>query len=163
MQTYDDLANPRLKGQVCSRSGSHPYNLSLRRLVDLPPRRSQDRGLGPRAWSPISPAPPKGGDTDQIKAVAAGECGVALTNTYYVRPLLRSTKPEDERTWQRAGGRLAEPADLGHARECVRRRRGEDRAAPAAAVKFLEYLASDEAQGYFADGNDEWPVVKMPS
>ena len=46
---------------------------------------------------------PKGGDTDQIKAVAAGECGVALTNTYYVARLLRSTKPEEQKLMEKVG------------------------------------------------------------
>jgi iron(III) transport system substrate-binding protein len=102
---------------------------------------------------------PKGGDTDQIRAVAAGECGVALANTYYLARLMRSDKAEDRKTieqigvvWPDQGGRGAHVNVSGG---------GMLRTAPhkEAARKFLEYLASDEAQRYFADGNNEWPVV----
>ena len=104
--------------------------------------------------------PPRGGDTDQIKAVASGECGVALTNSYYLVRLLRSTKPEDQQlvskigfVWpnQKTSGTHINVAGGGVAMHAPH---------PQAAVQFLEYLASDSAQEYFANGNNEWPVVK---
>jgi iron(III) transport system substrate-binding protein len=103
--------------------------------------------------------PPQGGDTDQIKGVASGECGVAVANTYYYVRLLRSTKPEDKQAmskvafvWpnQKTSGTHVNIAGGGVARYAPHR---------DAAVKFLEYLASDEAQSYFANGNNEWPAV----
>jgi iron(III) transport system substrate-binding protein len=103
---------------------------------------------------------PRGGDTDQIKAVASGECGVALTNSYYLVRLLRSTKPEDQElaskigfVWpnQRTTGTHINIAGGGVAKNAPH---------PQAAIQFLEYLASASAQEYFADGNNEWPVVK---
>jgi iron(III) transport system substrate-binding protein len=102
---------------------------------------------------------PKGGDTDQIRAVASGECGVALTNSYYLARLMRSTKPEDITliskigfVWpnQNAGGVHINIAGGGVAKNAPH---------PLAAVQFLEYLASDSAQTYLADGNNEWPAV----
>jgi iron(III) transport system substrate-binding protein len=102
---------------------------------------------------------PKGGDTDQIKAVAAGECGVALANTYYVARLLRSIKPEDQKIMEKVGVIWPNQATTGtHINVSGG---GMLKTAPhrESAVKFLEYLASDEAQRYFADGNNEWPVV----
>jgi len=102
---------------------------------------------------------PKGGDTDQIKAVAAGECGVAISNTYYVARLLRSTKPEDRKLMEKVG--IVWPDQSGNGTHINVSGGGMLKTAPhrEAAVKFLEYLASEPAQRYFADGNNEWPAV----
>src|SRR5574343_1974483 len=102
---------------------------------------------------------PKRGDTDQIKAVSAGECGVAISNTYYVARLMRSTKPEDQKIMEKIGVVWPNQATTGaHINVSGG---GMLKTAPnkEAAVKFLEYLASDQAQRYFADGNNEWPAV----
>ena len=102
----------------------------------------------------------KGGDADQIKAVAAGECDVALSNTYYYARLLRSTRAEDQELVAKTGIVWPDQASFGtHVNISGA---GVLKHAPhrEAAVKFLEYLSSDEAQRYFADGNNEWPVVK---
>ena len=158
VQAYDDLANPRLKGKLCSRSGSHPYNLSL--MASVIAHQGEARA---EAWAQGMVAnlarAPKGGDTDQIKAVAAGECGVALSNTYYVARLLRSTKPEEQKLMEKVGVVWPNQATTGtHINVSGG---GMLKTAPhkEAAAKFLEYLASDDAQRYFADGNNEWPVV----
>jgi iron(III) transport system substrate-binding protein len=158
VQTYDDLANPRLKGKLCSRSGSHPYNLSL--MASVIAHEGEARA---EAWARGMVAnfarAPKGGDSDQIKAVAAGECGVALSNTYYVARLMRSTKPEDQKMMEKVGVVWPNQATTGtHINVSGG---GMLKTAPhkEAAIRFLEYLASDEAQRYFADGNNEWPVV----
>jgi iron(III) transport system substrate-binding protein len=158
VQTYDDLANPRLKGKLCSRSGSHSYNLSL--MASVIAHEGEARA---EAWARGMVAnfarAPKGGDSDQIKAVAAGECGVALSNTYYVARLMRSTKPEDQKMMEKVGVVWPNQATTGtHINVSGG---GMLKTAPhkEAAIRFLEYLASDEAQRYFADGNNEWPVV----
>ena len=158
VQTYDDLANPRLKGKVCVRSGSHPYNLSLMASIIVHEGENKAEAWARGIVANFARAP-KGGDTDQIKAVAAGECGVALTNTYYVARLMRSAKPEDQKTMEKIGVIWPNQASTGtHINVSGG---GMLKTAPhkEAAVKFLEYLASDEAQRYFADGNNEWPVV----
>ena len=156
--TYASLADPKNKGKVCTRSGSHPYNLSLMSAQIATPRRGEGRGVGEGRRRNLA-RKPQGGDTDQIKAVAAGECGVALSNSYYYARLLRSTSPKTARSRARGRG-LAEPGRLGHAPQHLRRRRAQARPAHRDnAIRFLEYLASDEAQGYFADGNNEWPAV----
>jgi len=159
VDTYEELANPKNKGKVCTRSGSHPYNLSL--------FGSMYEHLGAAAtetWLKGMVAnmarDPKGGDTDQIKAVASGECGMALTNTYYYARLLRSDKPEDRAVAEKVAlvfpnqsswGTHVNIAGGALARHAKNREAG---------VKFLEYLASDAAQGYFANGNNEYPVVR---
>lgn len=156
--TYESLADPKNKGKVCTRSGSHPYNLSL---IGSMIERDGEKATEQWAKGMVTnfARPPRGGDTDQIKGVASGECGVAIANSYYYVRLLRSTKPEDIAAMKNVGfiwpnaqtsGTHFNIAGGGVAKNAPHRE---------AAVKFLEYLASDEAQGYFADGNNEWPAV----
>ena len=158
VQKYADLADPSLKGRVCSRSGSHPYNLSL--MASIIAHRGEAKA---EEWAKGVVAnfarAPKGGDTDQIKAVAAGECAVALSNTYYIARLMRSDKPEEKKLMEKIG--VVWPDQAGTGTHINVSGGGMLKHAPhkEAAVKFLEYLASDEAQRYFADGNNEWPAV----
>jgi iron(III) transport system substrate-binding protein len=158
VQNYSDLADPKLKGKFCSRSGSHPYNLSLMASVI-----SHQGEAKAEQWARGLVANfarnPKGGDTDQIRAVAAGECGVAISNSYYVARLMRSTKPDDIKVVEQIG--IVWPNQATSGTHINVSGGGVLKNAPnkAAAVKFLEYLASDDAQRYFADGNNEWPVV----
>ncbi|MBC7454921.1 MAG: Fe(3+) ABC transporter substrate-binding protein [Massilia sp.] len=158
VQSYEDLANPKLKGKVCVRSGGHPYNLSLGAAL-LTHLGEQKTEVWAKGLVANFARAPKGGDTDQIKAVAAGECGVALANSYYVARMLRSEKPEDKKTmeavtviWpnQQTTGAHINISGGGMLKNAPNK---------DSAVKFLEYLASDQAQVYFADGNNEWPVV----
>lgn len=158
LQTYEDLASPKLKGKVCVRSGSHPYNLSLGAALVEHMGEAKTEAWAKGLVSNFARAP-KGGDTDQIKAVAAGECGVALANTYYVARLMRSDKPDDKKVVATIG--VAWPNQKTTGAHVNISGGGMLKNAPhkEAAVKFLEYLASDQAQIYFADGNNEWPVV----
>lgn len=158
VQSYSDLALPDMRAQVCMRSGSHPYNLSLGAAL------MAHEGDGrTEAWARGLVAnfarPPKGGDTDQIRSVAAGECGVTISNTYYLVRLMRSTKAEDVKTMQAVG--VVWPNQSSWGTHVNVSGAGVLKHAPHrdAAIKFLEYLASDAAQAYFADGNNEWPVV----
>ena len=158
VQTYESLADPSLKGMVCTRSASHPYNLSLGAAM------INHRGIEKtEAWARGVVAnfarAPKGGDTDQIRAVAAGECGVAIANSYYFARLMNSPKPNDKKVVASVGFIWPNQATTGtHINVSGA---GMLKHAPnkGAAQKFLEYLASDQAQVYFADGNNEWPVV----
>jgi iron(III) transport system substrate-binding protein len=158
VQNYADLATPKLKGKFCSRSGSHPYNLSLMASVIAHEGEAKAEEWARGMVANFARAP-KGGDTDQIKAVAAGECGVALSNTYYVARMMRSTKPEEQKAMEQVG--VVWPNQAGTGTHINVSGGGMLKTAPNkdAAIKFLEYLASDEAQRYFADGNNEWPAV----
>jgi len=158
VQNYADLADPKLKGKVCSRSGSHPYNLSLLASVIAHEGEAKAEQLA-RGMVANFARNPKGGDTDQIRAVAAGECGVAISNSYYVARLMRSTKPEDQKVIENIG--IVWPNQATTGTHINVSGGGMLKHAPNkdAAIKFLEYLASDSAQRYFADGNNEWPVV----
>jgi len=158
VQNYVDLADPKLKGKVCTRSGSHPYNLSLMASIIAHQGEAKAEEWAKGVVANFARAP-KGGDTDQIKAVAAGECGVTLANTYYVARLLRSDKAEDRKVMEKVG--IVWPDQKGYGTHINVSGGGMLKHAPhkQAALQFLEYLASDEAQRYFADGNNEWPVV----
>lgn len=158
VQTYEQLADPALKGKVCTRSGSHPYNLSLGAAMIKHNGADETVQWASGIVSNFARAP-KGGDTDQIKSVAAGECGVAIANSYYLARLMNSSKPEDQAVvdkikavWpnQQTWGTHINVSGAGMLKNAPNK---------GAAVKFLEYLASDEAQAYFANGNNEWPVV----
>jgi iron(III) transport system substrate-binding protein len=159
VDTYEELADPRNKGKVCLRSGSHPYNLSLFGAVT--------EHLGEQkaeAWLKGVVAnmarDPKGGDTDQIKAVGSGECQIAVTNSYYIARLLRSSAPEDRALMERVGVVFPNQQSWGTHVNIAGGAVAKNSKNTAAAVKFLEYLASPEAQNYFANGNNEWPTAR---
>ncbi len=160
VQNYADLSNPKLKGKFCSRSGSHPYNLSLMASIIAHHGEAKAEELARGMVANFARAP-KGGDTDQIKAVATGECGVTISNTYYVARLLRSTKPEEQKLMEKVA--VVWPDQTGNGAHINVSGGGMLKHAPhkEAAIKFLEYLASDPAQRYFADGNNEWPAVEQ--
>ena len=158
IRDYEDLADPKLKGRICVRSSSNMYNLSMLGAMIA--------GNGPEkaeSWARAVVAnmarAPKGGDTDQIKSVAAGECQVAIANTYYYVRLLKSDKADERAAAQKLGvifpnqgnrGTHVNISGAGVARHAPHRE---------AAIQFLEYLSSPEAQAYFANGNNEYPVV----
>ena len=157
--TYEQLANPKLKGLLCTRSGSHPYNLSL--FATVVDRLGDEKG---EAWlkglvDNMARAP-KGGDTDQIKAVASGECGIALTNTYYIARLVKSDKPEDRAVMERVRvvfpnqGSTGTHVNIAGAAVAKHAKNVDN------AVQFMEFLASPYAQEYFANGNNEFPAAK---
>jgi iron(III) transport system substrate-binding protein len=159
IRTYEEFAEPKWKGRVCMRSSTSIYNLSLMgALIDhLGEARAEAWAKGVRANLAQEP---KGGDTDQWKAVAAGQCDVTISNQYYYARLARSAKPDEKRVAGRVGIVLPNQGSWGtHVNISGA---GVLKHAPhrEAAVRFLEYLASDEAQRYFADGNNEWPAVR---
>ena len=159
VDTYEELGDPKNKGKLCIRSGAHPYNLSLFGAVTehLGPEKSE-------AWlkgmvDNMARAP-KGGDTDQIKAVAAGECQIGVTNSYYLARMMRSNNPEDRAVVEKVGVVFPNQNSWGTHVNIAGAAVARHAKNQANAVKFLEYLASPSAQNYFANGNNEWPVAK---
>jgi iron(III) transport system substrate-binding protein len=158
IRDYEDLADPKFKGKICVRSSGNMYNLSL--------MGSMVNAAGPdkaESWAKAVAGnmarDPKGGDTDQLNAVASGECQVAIANTYYYVRLMKSDKPAERAVADKVGvifpnqgnrGTHVNISGAGVAKHAPHR---------ANAIAFLEYLSSDEAQGYFANGNNEFPVV----
>lgn len=158
-KTYEALADPKYKGQVCIRSSSNMYNLSL--MASLIEAHGEEKAL---EWAKGVVAnmarPPKGGDTDQIKAAAAGECGIAVANHYYFMRLMQSDKAADQDVVKKIG--VVFPNQDGRGTHVNISGAGLLKHAPNRenAIKFLEYLASDSAQTYFASGNYEYPAVE---
>jgi iron(III) transport system substrate-binding protein len=165
VSSYQDLARPELKGKVCTRSGAHPYMLSLIGAMSqhMGERQAEEWATGVVANFARKP---RGGDTDQVRAVATGECQVALSNSYYLVRLMKSEKPEDREAMARVGviwpnqdstGTHVNVSGAGVAKHSPNRE---------AAIRFLEYLASDSAQRHFASASNEWPAaigVKVPN
>lgn len=155
---YEDLASPKWKGKICTRSSGHVYNLTLISSLVHHLGEAKAEEWTKAVASNLARAP-KGGDTDQLKGVAAGECDIAISNTYYYVRLMKSDKRDERQIAEQVGVVLPNQKDRGaHVNVSGG---GVLRHAPhrEAAVRFLEYLASDQAQNYFANGNNEWPVV----
>ena len=158
IRSYEDLADPKWKGKVCMRSSASMYNLSL--MSSLIGHLGEPRA---EAWAKGVVAnfarAPKGGDTDQIKALAAGECALSIVNTYYYVRMLKATKPDEKAAIDKVG--MVWPNQDGRGAHVNISGAGLMKSAPnrGAGVRFLEYLASDDAQRYFANGNNEFSVV----
>lgn len=159
VDTYEELADPKNKGKVCLRSGSHPYNLSLFGAVLQHVGEQQTEAWLKGIVANMARAP-KGGDTDQVRAVGSGECQVAVSNSYYIARLLRSANPDDKALMERVGIVFPNQASWGTHMNIAGGAVAKNAKNTAAAVRFLEYLASPEAQNYFANGNNEWPTAK---
>jgi len=159
VDSYEKLADHRHTGRLCTRSGSHPYNLSLfgamTEHLGAPATEVWLKGL----VANMARAP-KGGDTDQIKGVASGECGIALANSYYLARLYRSDSAQDKAIVERIGVVFPNQSTWGTHMNIAGGAVARHAKHPENALKFLTYLVSEQAQMYFADGNNEWPVIK---
>jgi len=156
LATYQDLARPEFKGRICMRSSSSVYNIAL-----LSSMIAHDGEAAAGAWAKGVVAnfqrPPQGNDVANIEAVAAGACDISLVNTYY---LARFATPEKRKVLDAVGIIFPNQATTGtHVNMSGA---GVVKTAPnrANAVKFLEYLASDSAQKYLANGNNEYPAAQ---
>ncbi len=156
---YEDLASEDYKGQICIRSSSNIYNLSLMASII-----AADGAEAAQAWADGVVAnmarDPQGGDTDQIEAVGAGQCGLSVGNTYYMARLLTSDDPDLKAMAERLAIVFPNQEDRGthvniSGAGVVKGAQNQENA-----IKLLEYLASDEAQEHFASGNNEYPVVE---
>ena len=157
--SYENLADAKFKGQLCVRSGSHPYNLSLFGAMTehLGPQKTE---VWLKSLVDNMARSPKGGDTDQIKAVAAGECGVAISNSYYLARLMRSGNPADRAVAEKVGVVFPNQNSWGTHLNIAGGAVAKHSKNVDNAIKFLEYLASPSAQNHFANGNNEWPAAK---
>ena len=159
VDTYEELADPKNKGKLCTRSGSHPYNMSLFSSVMEHLGEAKTEAFLKGMVDNMARAP-KGGDTDQIKGVASGECAIAITNTYYLARLMRSTNPEDKAMMEKVGVVFPNQASWGTHMNIAGGAVAKYAKNRDNAILFMEYLASPFAQDHFANGNNEWPTVK---
>jgi iron(III) transport system substrate-binding protein len=158
LSTYEALTEPRWKGKILVRSSTNIYNQSLvgAMLAVHGPQKTE-------AWARGLVAnfarPPEGNDTAQIKAVADGVGDIALVNTYYVARLMKSKDPKEQAIAAKVGVFFPNQRDRGthvniSGAGVVKTSRNK-----AAAIKFLEHLATKESQQIFARSNYEYPVM----
>ena len=159
VDTYEELADPKNKGKLCTRSGSHPYNLSLFSALMEHMGEAKTEAFLKGMVDNMARAP-KGGDTDQIKGIASGECAIGLSNTYYVARMMRSTNAEDRAAMEKVGVIFPNQATWGTHMNIAGGAIAKYAKNRDNAVLFMEYLASPFAQDHFANGNNEWPTVK---
>ncbi|WP_299288261.1 extracellular solute-binding protein [uncultured Tateyamaria sp.] len=158
-QTYVDLADPAYAGQVCHRSSSNVYSQTLLAAVIENHGEEAAKTWAQGVVSNFARAP-QGGDTDQLRGLVSGECDISVSNTYYFARAVRKEVdglPEDAR----ADIGWIFPAQNGEGAHMNLSGGGVAANAPNKdnAIKFMEYLASDQAQQYFSAGNDEYPAV----
>ena len=160
LSTYEGLADPTWKGRICIRSSGNIYNQSLVASMIEASGVEQTEAWAEGLVGNFA-RPPAGGDTDQLRAVAAGECDVAVANTYYFGRLAASSKEEDQAVaaalkvfWPNQGegdrGVHMNVSGVGITASAQNRE---------SAIRLLEFLVSPEAQTWYAEVNHEYPVV----
>lgn len=157
-QTYEDLADPAYKGQICIRSSTNIYNQSLMASMVEVHGEAEAKAWAQGLVDNMARAP-QGGDTDQLRGIVSGECDIAVANTYYFARGLASdvdglTSGIDNIGWvwpnQTGRGAHVNLVAAGIAAHAPHKDE---------ALKLLEFLASETAQAQFANGNNEYPVL----
>jgi iron(III) transport system substrate-binding protein len=157
--TYLDLADPAYAGLVCIRSSSNTYNQTL--LASIIENHGEDAA---RAWAQgvvdNMARSPQGGDTDQLRGIVSGECEISVSNTYYFARAIRTDVDGVSDNIDMIG--LQWPSQDAEGAHMNLSGAGVAAHAPNRenAILYLEYLASDQAQQYFSNGNDEYPAVE---
>lgn len=157
LSTYEDLADPRWKNQVLIRSSDNIYNQSL--MASMIAAHGEE---GAREWAQgvvnNLARTPKGGDRDQVKAIASGQGTIAVANTYYIGKMLSSDNPDERKAGEQV--KILFPNQEGRGTHINVSGAGVSAHAPNKenAVKFIEFLSGTEAQQVFAQANFEYPV-----
>jgi len=157
LSTYEDLANPKWKGRLISRTSNHVYNQSLTGSVLAAHGNSKTESWAKGMVANFA-RQPQGNDTAQIRDVAAGIADVTFVNTYYVPRLIKSNKPEDKAVAAKIGVFFPNQKDRGTHINISGGGVVKNSKNRAAAIQFLEYLTTPEVQAMFARGNNEYPV-----
>ncbi|MFT2111520.1 Fe(3+) ABC transporter substrate-binding protein [Marinomonas sp. 2405UD68-3] len=160
LSTYEDLADPKWKGRLCIRSSGNIYNQSLvGSMLEAADEAHTQEWLNGLVKN--FARPPVGGDTDQLKAVAAGECDITVANTYYFGRLVNSKKAESQAVAEKLGvfwpnqgkgdrGAHVNVSGIGVTASSENKEN---------AIKLIEFLLSDKSQTWYAEINNEYPVV----
>lgn len=156
--TYEELADPKWKGKICSRSGQHTYNIALfaAMIAHLGPEGAETWLKGLRNNLARKPS---GADRDQIKSVFAGECDIAIGNTYYMGQMLNNARQPEQKEWANSV-RLVFPIAAGKGTHVNISGAALMKNAPDKenAIKLIEFLTSQKAQELYASLNHEYPV-----
>ncbi len=157
LSTYEALADGKWKGRICIRSSSNIYNQSLVASLIAANGEAETEKWAEGLVRNLA-RPPKGGDRDQIKAAVAGQCDIAVANTYYLAGMLTGDDPE-QRTiaekmkvfWPNQAGRGTHVNVSGAVLTKASKHR-------EAAIKLIEFLAGDASQQWYAETNGEYPI-----
>ena len=156
--SYEELADPKWKGKLCTRPGDHPYNLGL--VAAMIAERGE---AATKTWlegvKTNLAVKPNGNDRSQARSVAAGECDLAIANTYYMGLMMTNEKEPEQKDWA-AASRIIFPSspEMGthvNISGMLMAKHAPDR---ENALKLMEFLASDESQALYASQNFEYPV-----
>jgi iron(III) transport system substrate-binding protein len=156
--TYEELANPKWKGKICSRPFDHPYSLGLTAAM-IAKKGDAATKLWLEGVKANFAVKPNGNDRAQAKSVKAGECDVAIANTYYMGLMQNNEKEPEQKEWA-AASRMVFPSSDGMGTHVNISGMLMTKSAPNKdnALKLMEFLASDEAQALYASANYEYPV-----
>jgi iron(III) transport system substrate-binding protein len=157
LSSYEGLADLQWKGKVCVRSSGNVYNQSLVAAMIAHAGVEKTENWAKGLVANLA-RPPAGGDRDQVKAVAAGQCGLALVNTYYLGGMLHSSDPSEKEAaakvalfWPRLADKGAHVNISGAGVTQAAKNRDN-------AVRLLEFMVTDESQRWYAEKNFEYPV-----
>ena len=158
--SYEDLADPKWKKRICIRSSGNIYNQSLVAAMIAANGSAKTEQWATELMANLA-RKPNGGDRDQMKAAAAGQCDLAVANTYYYGKMLHAKKDPAQRDaanklgiiWPNQNGRGVHVNISGAG--ITKHAKHRDNA-----IKLLRYLVSDAAQAWYAEVNYEYPVVK---
>ena len=156
--TYEDLADPKMKGRICIRSGKNAYNVSL--LAWMIATRGEEAA---KAWASGLKAnlarKPQGNDRAQVKGIYQGECDVSVGNTYYMGKMVTNEKEPEQKDWaasvklifpnQNSGGTHVNISGAGMTKSAPNKKN---------AIKLIEFLSGNSAQKIYAEDNFEYPV-----
>ena len=156
LTTYEDLADPKWKGRICTRSGAHAYNLALTAAVI-----AHHGEAKAKEWLEDLKAnlarKPQGNDRAQVKAIWAGECDIAIGNTYYMAAMLAE---DEQKPWAEAV-RIVFPSFQDGGTHMNISGMAMTKSSPNrdSALKLMEFLASEEGQRIYSLVNAEYPVL----
>lgn len=156
--TYDELADPKWKGRICTRSGQHVYNVALfAAVVAHKGEEAAEKWLeGLRDNLARKPA---GNDRAQVQGIYSGECDISIGNTYYMGAMLQNEKEPEQKEWANSAKILFPTFEDGtthvNISGMVLAKHAPNK---AEAMKLIEFLSSDQAQKIYAEANNEYPV-----
>lgn len=156
--TYEELADPKWRGRICTRSGQHDYSLGLiaSMIAHHGEQKAEEWLRGVKANLAHKPS---GNDRAQIKSVFAGECDIALGNTYYMGLMQTNEKEPEQQEWAESVKVLfPNTGDRGTHVNVSGMFMAKNAPHPEEALKLMEFLAGNEAQGIYAEVNHEYPV-----
>ncbi len=155
IQTYEELADPKWKGKICTRSGKHQYNVAL--VASMIAHKGEEQAEQWLRGLKVNLAQkPQGGDRAQVKALKEGVCDVALMNSYYYGNMLADEK---EASWAKAATMIfPNQADRGTHVNLSGVALTKSAPNKANAIKLMEYLSQEQAQRMYAEQNSEYPV-----